>query len=207
MASTILLSSAYFPPVSWFAAAHFQLPVQIEYYEYFEKQSYRNRCQLMTANGINTCTVPVQHAQGKKQLMCDIKISYSDNWQQVHWRTIQSAYGRAPYFEYFEEYLEELLSTHFEKLVDLNEATVLFLLKHMGSSLYTSPTTRYEPEPAHTIDLRQAIHPKRKDTTYIAKPYQQCFAEKFPFTPNLSMLDLLLCRGPKSVNVLGTLNP
>ena len=51
-------------------------------------------------------------------------------------------------------------------------------------------------------DLRNAIHPKvshrQPGCDYIPKPYRQTFSDRFPFTPNLSILDLLLCCGPEA---------
>ena len=55
----ILLSSAYFPNVHYFARIAHHNSIQIEACEHFQKQSYRNRCDISAANGIISLTVPV----------------------------------------------------------------------------------------------------------------------------------------------------
>jgi hypothetical protein len=66
-------------------------------------------------------------------------------------------------------------------------------------------TTNFEAELAtNKIDLRSTIHPKvafKQDLLaleFLMKPYYQTFENKFPFQPNLSILDLLFNQGLES---------
>lgn len=52
--SNILVNTAYFPPVQYFTKIKECTEIWIEQYESYGKQSYRNRCDIMTANGIMT---------------------------------------------------------------------------------------------------------------------------------------------------------
>ena len=68
----MLLSSAYFPPLSWLALAarDFTLSpdrvlpsvVHLEACENYQKQSYRNRCYILAGDGVQMLQVPVKHA-------------------------------------------------------------------------------------------------------------------------------------------------
>ena len=188
----VLLSTAYFPPVSYFAAIRQADEVYVEQFENFGKQSYRNRCNILTANGVIPLTVPVEKANSKT-LIKDLRIVYSTPWQKLHFKGIESAYKNSPYYEY---YIDDLLP-FFQKretfLWDLNQAvlsTVLELLRGEGDC----------------IDLRNAIHPKPSRRTpgyeFTAKPYRQTFSDRFPFVPDLSILDLLFCCGTDACDKL-----
>ena len=60
-----LLTTAYFPPIAYFSCLKKAEVTYIEQYENFGKQSYRNRCEIMTANGVIALTVPVAKANSK----------------------------------------------------------------------------------------------------------------------------------------------
>lgn len=195
----VLLNSAYFAPISYFSAIAEADSVYIERYENFGKQSYRNRCEIMTANGVISLTVPVVRANSKT-IIKDLKIVYATPWQKLHLRSIKSAYSNSPYYDY---YIDELMP-FFEKkeifLLDLNQALLETLLQLLKIDRPVYLTDDYVPDghPGFT-DLRDAFHPKanRRRTVPIPKvrPYRQTFCDRFPFTPDLSVLDSLFCCG------------
>ncbi len=198
----LLLTTAYFPPIPYFSAINQAQHIYIEQYENFGKQSYRNRCEIMTANGTIPLSIPVAKANSKT-LIKDLKIVYTTNWQKLHFKSIESAYKNSPYYEY---YIDDIIP-FFEKkeifLLDLNNtitATISKLLKLKKNILYTP---HYIPEgtPNYT-DLRTAIHPKASHRNpqieFPSHPYRQTFNDRFPFTPHLSILDLIFCCGPEA---------
>lgn len=202
----LLLSTAYFPPIPYFAALQQQETVFIEQFENFGKQSYRNRCEIMTANGVISLTVPVAKANSKT-LIRDLKIVYPTAWQKLHFKGIESAYKNSPYYEY---YIDELM-VFFEKketfLFDLNLAILQTLLNLLNLSTTVRLTEDYirEGHPQYT-DLRNAIHPKpsrrQAGFEFTPRPYRQTFSDRFSFMPNLSILDLLFCCGPEAAKWL-----
>lgn len=102
---TTLLSTAYFPPIQYISKIKNSDNTIIEQWENFGKQSYRNRCIILTANGTMPLVVPVEKANSKT-LIKDLKITYATNWQKNHFKSIESAYKNSPYYDY---YIDELM--------------------------------------------------------------------------------------------------
>jgi hypothetical protein len=216
-----LLTTAYFPPVSYFAAmaqemtglisrrgdgGSFELSpsvVYIEACENFQKQSYRNRCRFYGAEGVQTLSFPILHEGGTHKLpISGIKIDYRTPWVQQHERAIVSAYGTSAYFDYYKDELFAILEAGHELLFDLNLELIRFFIEKTGIKVDLRLTEDYEREP-QMDDLREIIHPKRPNTILsdleLEKPYFQVFASKYGFKPDLSIMDLLFNEGPDSI--------
>lgn len=201
-----LLNTAYFAPISYFSAIQQAEDIWIEQYENFGKQSYRNRCKIMTANGVLPLTVPVVKANSKT-LIKDLKIMYVTPWQKLHFRGVESAYKNSPYYDY---YIDDLMP-FFEKkelfLLDLNQKILHTLLDLLKLKRPIQLTHDYILENQSSfIDLRDTIHPKanrrKPGIEFPVHPYHQTFSDRFPFHPDLSILDLLFCCGPDAKSYL-----
>ena len=198
-----LLQTTYFGPVQWYQKLCRYDRCAIEQYDSYQKQTFRNRCVIATANGLQALTVPVScdPAEGSdKYLVKDVRISDHNQWRRVHWNALQSAYSESPYFDYYADDLRPFFERKYEFLVDFNEAirqTVCQLLDIHPTVEYT---TSYHT-PQLTNDFRDVIHAKHPghDPDFQPKPYWQVFGRRHGFQPNLSILDLLFCMGPESV--------
>ena len=120
MLKDVLLSTTYFGPVQWYQKLHRAEHVQIERWESFQKQTYRNRCLIATTQGIQALTVPV--VRGETSLIKDLRISDHGNWRHLHWNALQSAYGESPFFEYYQDDIRPFFQNRWEFLLDFNEA-------------------------------------------------------------------------------------
>ena len=190
----------YLPSLEYFCAILKNDEVIIEAHEYFEKQSYRNRCRIQTTNKIDTLTVPVQNGN-KKVLIRDIKIDYSQDWTRRHWGAIHSAYGKSPFFEFYSEYFKKIFDNKPDFLFDFNFEVLTICLKLLRLEKKIIFTENYEKTLEN--DFRGQIHPKRsfeENKIYQAIIYRQNFGNKFE--TNLSILDLLFCQGNQSLTVL-----
>ena len=119
--TTALLSTTYFGPVQWYQKLYRYQQVLIEHHETFVKQSYRNRCLIATAQGIQALTVPVVHENHDS--IDKIRISDHGNWRHLHWQAITSAYGDSPFLEYYEDELRPFFfERQWEYLIDFNDA-------------------------------------------------------------------------------------
>ena len=197
---TPLFSTAYFPPIAYMAALVRCAEADVEVKETFPKQTYRNRMEIMTAGGVRMLTVPVVRSNHSRTE--EVCIDYKDRWNVVHMRTLTAAYAASPYFMYYSDDLEALLSQHYERLVDLNDAVMAWILAKIKVSCRLMHTTDYHLESGEGEDYRSRFTPKKPYPVEGMKPYYQVFADRIPFTPNLSVVDLLMNIGPEARNYL-----
>ena len=212
--TTALLQTTYFGPIQWYQKLCRHDLCLIEEYDSYQKQTYRNRCMIATANGVQTLSVPVENDKGVtnngKCLVRDMRISDHNQWRRVHWNALQSAYSESPFFDYYADDLHPFFEKKYEFLIDFNEAirqSVCQLLDIHPKVNHTSLFERValQPDAKHQtsdiIDFREVINAKhpQPDPDFEAKKYWQVFHNKHGFLPNLSILDLLFCMGPESI--------
>lgn len=204
----VLLSIAYLPPISWMAIALQSGGVILEIQETYPKQTYRNRCNIATASGILSLTIPVKRVNGNHTKTCEIHIDNSKNWQLLHWRSILTAYNKSPYFLYYRDILEPIFRKKYDLLVDFNSELLNVVLNALKiKTIEIHYTTGYEVK--HDLqDLRNSFHPKypHRDITCTLPRYMQAFEEFHGFLPDLSIIDLLFNLGPDALPYLANVN-
>lgn len=201
----VLLSTAYFAPVQYYSKFLAHPEIYIEQLENFHKQTYRNRCVVMGANGPVSLVVPVVKGRGRKILIKDLKISYDTLWQRIHWRTIFSAYSSSPFFEFYQFEIEPFYQKKWKYLLEMNLAINETICDLLGLDNTISLTKDFEAVPESALNFREMISPKNKtqmDAGFRPKKYTQVFSEKYGFAPNQSILDLLFNEGPNAYSVL-----
>ena len=199
-AESALFSTAYLAPVEYFQYLKTVGKVCIEQHEYYQKQSYRSRCRIATANGIMDLSIPVE--KRNHTLIRDIRISEHSNWQTQHWRSIEAAYNSSPFFEYYADDFRPFFEKKWLFLWDFNMELLHKTLELLDIETEILLTETYEPQTGEeTLDLREIIHPK-KEASIPLKSYYQVFATKFGFIPNMSIIDLLFNMGNESQLVI-----
>ncbi len=208
----MLLSTAYFPPVSWFALLARDMTLSpdrvspstvfLEACENYQKQSYRNRCYILAGDGVQMLQVPVVHAESMQ--ITEVRVDYSTPWLVRTKRSLDAAYYTSAYYEYYRDELFEVMDRRPTLLWDWNLSLARFLMEKTGVSCHLLPTSSFvAPAAAGPDDFRAAIHPKRPDDILsslgLDRPYYQVFTDRFGFTPHLSVLDLLFNEGPDSI--------
>ncbi|NJN43007.1 MAG: WbqC family protein [Flammeovirgaceae bacterium] len=200
----LVIEPHYFPSLEFFCAILSAEQIIFEKNEHYVKQSYRNRCYINTNQGPLKLVVPVIHEPDNKTPFHMVRIDYSKNWIHHHWQSIQTAYGKAPFFEFYCEEIKHVLQQNFEKLYELNIHLLSLCLKWLGVESQFSETVSYEKVFASGVeDFRSVISPKipySGRSIYRSVPYAQVFGNKF--APNLSFLDLLFGEGPRSLDIL-----
>ena len=198
MAERILLSSAYFPPVHYIALIAAAQKVFIEKEENYIKQTYRNRCDIISSNGPISLAVPVLLGSFHKTRIKESFIDYSKRWQNIHLRTLITSYKSSPYFEYYFDLIEKVILKNHKYLLDLNMHslhTVLEILKIERPVYYTE---HFEAPEERDHDFRYEITPKKKikEGVFLFENYTQVFDNKWGFKKMLSILDLIFNLGP-----------
>ncbi|GHU88802.1 hypothetical protein FACS1894155_04410 [Bacteroidia bacterium] len=211
MSDTAWLSTAYLAPVDYYMCLAGFEKVVIEQHCNYIKQTYRNRCIIASANGLQVLSIPVERTESAKCLTKDIRISDHGNWRHLHWNAIVSAYNSTPFFEYYEDDFRPFYERRFDFLFDLNEELRELICRLVDIQPEVFYTLSYgtvenninplapEPECRLSNDFRETIHPKKTPLHQEFKPYYQVFESKFGFQPDLSIIDLLFNMGPESV--------
>jgi len=174
--------------------------VWIEQCEHYVKSTCRNRAEILTSQGIQVLSIPLKQGRSNtKKNIREVLIDNTTAWQTAHWRSICSAYGRSPYFMYYEESIKQMIFHEEEYLFEfnLNVLRSLFRLLKMNVELHFTETyiAHYAQD---FVDLRTA---KKEDKNVIIQ-YSQCFEDKNGFIPNVSIIDMLMNCGTDAVSIL-----
>ncbi len=207
---SLLLSTAYLPPVQYLSKFLNGKDILIEKHEHYQKQSYRNRCYIYGANGRQCLVIPVKKLHGDKMPIAEVEIDYVTNWQKIHLKSIESAYRLSAFYEYYADDFNNFYIRKPRFLFDWNIELLTFLIKAFSISCTPLPTTTFEKNAECDADFRNSIHPKERlngpDPGFKPIPYQQVFRERFGFIPNLSAIDLLFNEGSRAKEVLKECN-
>lgn len=204
-ASETLLATAYLGNQHYYARL-LAGECRMDVYEHYVKQSYRNRCDILSGAGVMSLVVPVHHRGSVKIPVRDIRIDNSKRWQHRHWQALVSSYRSSPYFFHYEGRFAPFYERSYTFLIDWNLDLQALVLELLGYPDPVPLTDRYAESVDPTCDWRLGISPKarlsRPDPAFTPPVYYQVFSERFEFVPDLSVVDLLFCEGPASGELL-----
>lgn len=176
----------YLPSIGYFQKLLLSPTPQLQLNDFYHRQTFRNRCEIATANGKLTLSIPTLQLD-KTRKYSEVRLSYAENWQKQHWKSMESAYRRSAYFEYYEEHLRPFyVDQSWDLLYEYNFALtkVLIQLLKTGQELVLNEDIPIVGE--NEYPLLQPIN------------YYQVFADRHCFVENLSIVDLLFNRGPQA---------
>lgn len=203
-AGTLLCTLTPFPSISWWTMALCVPKICFDAFEHYQKMSGRNRYYIAGPSGKQLLSIPLKGGRNQRVAMNKVQIDNVSGWRKTHWRTIQSFYGRAPFFEYFAEDLNGFFdsSAGLENLYDWSFQSIRLVAGMMGVRLDIDHTETYRKEyPGETFtDIRQ----QSNEVEYLVgqQPYHQVFQDRAGFVAGCSILDLLFCLGPQAVDYL-----
>ncbi|MEL6718439.1 MAG: WbqC family protein [Bacteroidota bacterium] len=202
--TSALIELHYLPCVQYLTQFLSNQQVIIEQWEHYQKGSYRNRCHIMGANGLLRLSIPLQSGKNQQMNIREVKISYQESWQALHWKSINSAYRNAPFFEYYADYIAPFYEQKESFLFDWNYKLLIQILDLLQLENNTTLSKEYDVHPIFPIvDMRNSIQAKKSRhknvSSFEASPYAQVFQERHGFVSNLSILDLLFCTGPQAI--------
>ena len=186
----------YLPPVSYFTLLkENDFEFDLEKFEHFPKQTYRNRATIASPNGSLDLVVPITKGSKLHTPYKDVKISYQDRWQRLHWLSMQTCYRSSAYFEFYEDGLAPFYEKKYDYLFDYNYDMLSWLFKQLKLTNQLITTKSYETDTA--VDYRSVLT-KKEVPLVQTKPYFQVFSDRNEFIPNLSIVDLLFNQGPQA---------
>ena len=222
-----LLSSFYFGSVEHYRLLAQHPKVIIDIGEHYERQSYRTRTTIVGPNGKQDLVVQIARRSGEKMPMRSVGLSYVESWAQQHVHAIRSAYGNTPWFIHYIDEIEAIVLMKYERLVDLDLATMRLGMKWLGvktevevSDKYVVPSVMSDvlrgpnttmgrvghrtSDNTQFLDLRTNLHPKKPLPAEITAvlSYQQIFADRHGFVPRMSIIDLVMNAGPGARQLL-----
>lgn len=200
MTGAAVLSTSFFPNIYYCNLLQSHNQILIDLGEHFIKQSHRNRTYVLGPNGVQKLIVPLQKWNNHTPVK-DVRITYTENWQKQHWKTLESCYRSSPYFEYYEDDFKKLfLSSKFEYLKELNGEILNFILHKLNLSPVISYSDKYISDAEEKLDFRNKI-PGFSSGSTTFKPYTQVFGNS-GFVNNLSFIDLICNEGPNAIHLL-----
>jgi len=181
------LNTAYFGNIEWYRKLVEGGGIGcIDGTERWQKQTERNRCTIVTANGTQCLSVPVTVPSARCRTD-EVLISDHGNWQHVHWNALCSAYGTSPFFEFYADDIKPFYDNRWEKLVDYNRDITLKMLHLIGLD-----------DVSYTQTPDNAAH----NTAANSMKYYQTFQRRHGFIEGMSILDLLFNEGPEAIKYI-----
>ncbi len=189
-----------FPSICFFRTLKPYGKVAFEGLESFPKQTYRNRFDILTSNGIQTINIPVKKFANNTPYR-EIEIDNSTDWQKMLLRSLKTAYAMSPYYEYYIPQIEQLLTENYGLLMEFNIETMKLLHNWLHISWDWELTNSFEKVYNNELyedfrDLKTKKRKKIEDWNCDNPTYWQVFGKNF--VKGLSVLDLIFCEGPLS---------
>lgn len=195
----MIIEPHYLGSIEYFVALKKHREVCFEVNDTFRKQTYRNRAYFLTSNKIQSLSIPLSYSNG--MITKDVKIDYRQRWVKDHWGAFYSGYGKAPFFEFFNQEFKSVWEKKYSYLIDLNMTFLELVKKILQLDFDVKLTDEYQV--SYPNDHRDVINPKKPFSDrkiYVPQTYPQLFGDTF--VPNLSIVDLIMCEGPNSAQIL-----
>ena len=193
----ILVELQYFRSINYFKFLN-KNDILINLDSLYTRKSYRNRTIINGNNGSFNLIVPtIKNKISKKYV--DIKIDYSQNWINQHLQSLQSSYGKTPYFIFYKDLITKVLKLRHIFLFDLNYdlLTLFFKLLNFENNF------RKEKElilNGLKFDDLTHLSNINNDNEIILTSNKIYYNNNFGknFDTNVSILDLLFMKGPET---------
>lgn len=221
-----IVQSSYIP---W--KGYFDLLNSVEEFILFDDMQYtrrdwRNRNKIKTPTGPRWLTIPVRVRGRFTQRIRETEIS-DPRWNQEHWKTIAYNYAKAPYYQEYREFFEDLyLGTKETLLSSINSRFLTAICDLLGVQTQLSRSMDYhliEGRTERLVDLCQ----QAGATEYLSGPTARGYLEEAlfeqagiavrymdyagypeyrqlfpPFEHHVSIIDLILNEGPHATSYM-----
>jgi len=201
---TLIIELHYLPCIQYFAYLNSFERIIIDMNDHYSKQTYRNRCRINGANKIEDLIIPIKNISNHKMLTKEVDIDHNQKWLSKHVRAIQSAYGKAPFFEYYSHEIFDIFDKRKQNLLELNKELLTKCLEFLDWKLGLEFSgSEGETDKNNLYNAKNEINPKNpilENSIYSPSKYFQVFGNNF--VQNLSILDLIFCEGPQARQII-----
>jgi WbqC-like protein family len=202
----ILIDGMIFPPIIYWAHFSEKKQILVDTECHYVKKSLRNRYFIVTAQGLLSLSIPLKKGKNNQQALSQVKIDNHQKWQINHLRSMQTAYGKTPYFIHYKELVDEILLTPFEFLVDLQVKALTGILSAFGLDPDIKYLTEYTTKSSSDTFVAKNLYQLNDALPLdLFPPYHQVHSRDNGFIPNASILDILFHMGPEAVNYFNTI--
>ena len=190
----------------------------------FSKNGWQNRNKVKTAGGATLLTAPVTASLG--DTLDRVRLNRVQPWRRKHWNTIRQAYAKAPHFERYASFFDEVYGREWRFLNELNRHMLEYFIAELGIGSrieYASDLDVPGTATERLVNLIKAVGGDRYysgafaldayldasllEAAGIELDIQHWAAPQYPqlhgpFIPDLSIVDLLMNAGPDSLAIL-----
>ena len=193
----ILVELQYFPSINYFKSIN-KNDILINLDSFYARKSYRNRTIINGNNGSFNLIVPtIKNKISKKYV--DIKIDYSQNWINQHLQSMQSSYGKTPYFLFYKDLITQVLKLRHIFLFDLNYDLLTLFFKLLNFENNFRKEKKLVLNGLKFDDLTHLSNINNDNEIILTSNkiyYNNNFGKNFD--TNVSILDLLFMKGPET---------
>lgn len=225
-----MIVSAYqplFAPFPGFFAKAFRSDelVLMDCVQFPRGATWVTRNRFKNDQGTLWMSIPVWKKGLGLQRINEVRICHERPWAKKHLASLKTAYGHAPFFEEHLDFLEEIFSAKFEKLIELNMRIIVHLMvclqvpaevrllselgiesrdprlsvkicKKLGASHFLAQASAGKY-------LDRAAFQREGIELVLFNPRPPVYPQLWgPFIPNLSVFDLLFNCGPKASSII-----
>lgn len=193
----------------------------------FERRSWQNRNKISKNNGESQwLTIPIIH-NGQNEKINEVKIDYSTNWREKHWKSIYYSYCKSPYFEMYQNEIKSIYMNKYDTISDFNIFIIKKIAKLLNINLPKFVISSeiegvFGEKTDRLINILEKIGGDEYISTIGTKAYLETdkFKDKnidlywydyqntvygqmnLEFVPYLSVIDLLFNVGPDSLKII-----
>tara|TARA_B100000614_G_scaffold63608_1_gene56359 strand:+ start:1109 stop:1702 length:594 start_codon:yes stop_codon:yes gene_type:complete len=189
----ILVNPEYLPSVNYFRLFK-DNNIVLDYEGKYNNQSQLTRTWIFGNDNVFPLEIPIKR-KSKKKLIKDLQIDYSKNWINKHFQSIQSSYGKYPYYIYYKDLILDKIKVRHNFLIDLNYDLLTLFIKLLNfknkiveSDAINLKNNNYRAEEMYNDKLFNKNVKEYRKNLFLGK--------KFDY--KLSVIDLLFVKGPES---------
>lgn len=174
-----VLQSSYIPWKGYFDVIH-DVDLFIFYDDVqFTRQDWRTRNRIKTSQGTQWLSVPA--GSSIDRMICEVELPES-GWQKKHWATLTQSYSKAPHFEKYRDFFEEIyLGRHWTSLSDLNqEVTTRISRELLGISTEFRDSRDFGSE-GQKLDRLLDLLSRAGATSYLSGPAARAYIDPARF--------------------------